>query len=115
MYSSDAPESELMKSVLQPLLEDFQYWFGRSVSLLESEDIDFLSVQEQQDLLSRVRQAQQLVGVSKSLSQATGNQAGVDMSVVMSWHQLVQECWNVAMRFRQQQAKSAPDKFSEDS
>ncbi|MEO0352772.1 MAG: DUF2605 family protein [Cyanobacteria bacterium P01_A01_bin.15] len=55
------------------------------------------------------------MGVSKSLSQATGNQAGVDMSVVMSWHQLVQECWNVAMRFRQQQAKSAPDKFSEDS
>lgn len=115
MYSSNAPEPELMKAVLQPLLNDFQYWFGRSISLLESETIDFLSEHEQQDLLGRVRQAQQLVSASQSLSQATGNQAGVDMSVVMSWHRLVHECWNVAIRFRQQQAQAAPDQIKEDN
>ena len=102
MYSSNAPEPELMKAVLQPLLDDFQHWFGRSIDLLESETIDFLSEQEQQDLLNRVSQARQLVGASQSLSQATGNQAGVDMTVVMSWHRLVHECWDVASRFRQQ-------------
>ena len=115
MYSSNAPESELMKAVLTPLLDDFQYWFSRSINLLESETIDFLSAEEQQDLLNRVRQAQQLVSASQSLSQATGNQAGVDMPVVMSWHQLVQECWNVSIRFRQQQAQVAPDNRSEDN
>ncbi|MEM7796541.1 MAG: DUF2605 domain-containing protein [Cyanobacteria bacterium P01_C01_bin.118] len=114
MYSSNAPEPELIKAVLQPLLNDFQHWFTRSINLLESETIDFLSEQEQQDLLDRVRQAQQLVGASQALSQATGNQAGVDMSVVMSWHQLVHECWNVGIRFRQQQAQTAQDKFKED-
>ncbi len=115
MYSSNAPEPELMKAVLQPLLDDFQHWFGRSIDLLESETLDFLGEQEQQDLLSRVRQAQQLVSASQSLSQATGNQAGVDMAVVMSWHQLVHECWNVGLRFRQQQAQSAPSKLQEDN
>ncbi|MGD1854716.1 MAG: DUF2605 domain-containing protein [Leptolyngbyaceae cyanobacterium] len=115
MYSSDAPEPELMKAVLQPLLDDFQHWFSRSIDLLESETIDFLGKQEQQDLLDRVRKAQQLVSASQALSQATGNQAGVDMSVVMSWHQLVQECWNVSIRFRRQQAQANPDNtFKED-
>lgn len=115
MYSSNAPEPGLMKAILQPLLDDFQHWFSRSISLLESEKIDFLSEHEQQDLLARVRQAQQLVSASQSLSQATGNQAGVDMSVVMSWHRLVHECWNVSMRFRQQQAQAAPDQLQEDN
>lgn len=115
MYSSNAPEPELMKTILQPLLDDFQHWFGRSIDLLESETLGFLSEHEQQDLLNRVRQAQQLVSASQSLSQATGNQAGVDMAVVMSWHQLVHECWNVGLRFRQQQAQLAPSKLQEDN
>lgn len=115
MYSSNAPEPELMKAVLQPLLNDFKHWFDRSINLLESETIDFLSEHEQQELLSRVRQAQQLVVASQSMSQATGNQAGVDMPVVMSWHQLVHECWNVGIRFRQQQAQAAQDNLNEDN
>ncbi|MEA5462824.1 DUF2605 domain-containing protein [Leptothoe sp. PORK10 BA2] len=115
MYSSNASESELMKAVLQPLLNDFKHWFGRSINLLESEAINFLSEREQEELLSRVRQAQQLVIASQSLSQATGNQAGVDMSVVMSWHQLVHECWNVGIRFRQQKAQAAQDNLNQDN
>ncbi|HEY9668852.1 MAG TPA: DUF2605 family protein, partial [Coleofasciculaceae cyanobacterium] len=39
MSQSQPSEQELLKSVLQPLLEDFQYWFSRSRSLLETEDI----------------------------------------------------------------------------
>jgi hypothetical protein len=30
MRDSNLPESELLKTVLQPLLEDFQYWFASS-------------------------------------------------------------------------------------
>ena len=61
MFSSDLPEPDLLKTVLLPLLEDFQYWFGRSRSLLESEEITFLSQDQQADLLARVCQAQQEV------------------------------------------------------
>ncbi|MEM9806192.1 MAG: DUF2605 domain-containing protein [Cyanobacteria bacterium P01_D01_bin.56] len=115
MSGSNAPEKQLMKAVLEPLLNDFQHWFGRSINLLETETVDFLGRHEQQDLLNRVREAQRLVSASQALFQATDNEAGVDVSVVMSWHQLVHECWNVAMRFRQQQAQSAPGKLTEDN
>ncbi|MEW5859705.1 MAG: DUF2605 family protein, partial [Cyanobacteriota bacterium] len=33
MAPSNLPENELLKTVLQPLLEDFQYWFARSRAL----------------------------------------------------------------------------------
>jgi hypothetical protein len=31
---------------------------------------------------------------------ATDGQVGIEMATLMPWHQLVTECWNVAMRFR---------------
>jgi hypothetical protein len=100
-FMADSPEPPLLKAVLEPLLEDFQHWFDRSIQLLESERLAFLPVQEQADLLSRVRLAQQQVNAAQALSQATDNRAGVDLPIVMTWHRLVHECWQVAMRFRQ--------------
>lgn len=100
-----SPEPDLLKAVLQPLLEDFQYWFERSRQLLETEEIPFLSRNEQFDLLTRVKQAQQEVSTAQALFQATGGQVGVETAVLMPWHQLLTECWQVAMRFRQEQSK----------
>ncbi|MEM9164794.1 MAG: DUF2605 family protein, partial [Cyanobacteria bacterium P01_F01_bin.4] len=57
MSSPYPSDPELLKAVLEPLLEDFQYWFGRSVQLLESEKIPFFSVQEQQNLLQKIHKA----------------------------------------------------------
>lgn len=94
------PESDLLKTLLQPLLEDFQYWFGRSRSLLESHRIPFLTDHQQVSLLERVRQAQQEVGAAQLLFQATDGQAGIETSVLVPWHQLVTECWQVGMKFR---------------
>ncbi len=62
MLNSNLPESELLKALLEPLLEDFNYWFARSAKLLETEEIPFLSDEDQSDLLARVKQAQQEVG-----------------------------------------------------
>ncbi len=100
MFNSNLPEPDLLKTVLEPLLDDFQYWFSRSRSLLETEEIAFLGTEQQANLLARVIQAQQEVGAVQSLINATGGQAGVDTSVLMVWHQLVTECWQVSMRFR---------------
>ena len=104
MLNSNLPEPELLKTVLQPLLEDFKYWFGRSRSLLESERISFLSTEQQSDLLNRVKQAQQEVSTAQMLFQATGSQVGIDIATLMPWHQLVTECWKVGMRFRSEQS-----------
>ncbi|WP_193193641.1 DUF2605 domain-containing protein [Nostoc sp. MG11] len=101
MRDSNLPGTELLKTVLEPLLDDFQYWFTRSRNLLETEHISFMSDQEQSDLLLRVKQAQDELNTAKMLFAATDGQVGIEMATLIPWHQLVTECWNVAMRFRQ--------------
>lgn len=100
MLNSNLPEPDLLKSLLQPLLEDFQYWFGRSRKFLETEDIPFLESQQQSDLLSRVKQAQNEVNTVQTMFHATGSQVGVETSTLFQWHQLVAECWKISMRYR---------------
>ena len=100
MFNSNLPEQNLLKTVLEPLLEDFQYWFGRSRTLLESEAIPFLKDGQQTDLLTRVTQAQQEVGTTQTLLKVTDGQVGVETSMLMTWHQLVTECWQMRARLR---------------
>jgi hypothetical protein len=100
MHQSQPSEQELLKTLLEPLLEDFQYWFSRSRSLLETEDITFLSKDQQSDLLERVKKAQQEVIAAQMLFQATNGQVGVETATLVPWHRLVSECWQVGMRWR---------------
>lgn len=106
MANPEVPDPKLLKAILDPLLEDFNYWFARSKTLLETEKLSFLGEQGQADLLSRVLQAQQEVTTTQMLTQALGGEAGVQMSVLIPWHKLLTECWQVAMQFRSQQAES---------
>lgn len=99
-------DPNLLEIVLQPLLEDFQYWFARSRSLLESESLQFISPAEQDDLLQRVITAQQEVISTQSLFLAMDAKVGVNMSTIVPWHKLVTECWGVAMRHRKLKAES---------
>lgn len=100
MSNSHPTEQELLKTILEPLLEDFQYWFTRARTLLESEKISFLEDEEQEELLARVREAQQQVNVAQMLFKATEGQAGIETATLVPWHQLVAQCWQVAMRWR---------------
>jgi hypothetical protein len=100
MLPFELPDPELLKTLLEPLLEDFQYWLSRAKTLLTEEDILFLSAEAHADLLARVDQALQEVSAAQSLFQAIGCQAGVDAEVVMGWHKLVAECWQVMIQFR---------------
>jgi len=81
-------------------LEDFTYWFGRSQTLLENEKIDFLESSKQAELLNRVKQAQKEVNTTQLLLKVTEGQVGVETEVLMPWHRLLMECWQVAVRFR---------------
>ena len=94
-------ERELLQNILQPLLTDFDYWFGRSIQLLESNRIEFLTPAAQAELLSRVNRAQQEVTVAKMLFQAVDGQAGIEPSQMVAWHQIVTECWQISMQLRQ--------------
>jgi hypothetical protein len=100
MSQPQPSEQELLKAVLQPLLEDFQYWFSRSRTLLETEDIAFLSKEQQSDLLERVTLAQQEVSAAQMLFKATHGQVGVETATLIPWHRLLSECWQVGMQWR---------------
>lgn len=104
MTSPNPAESELLKNLLEPLLEDFQYWFDRSQTLLETENLDFLGAEKQAQMLSRVQKARGEVKIAKQLFLATDGQAGVQMQVIMPWHKLLTECWQVSMLFRREQS-----------
>ena len=112
---SNLPEPDFLKTLLQPLLEDFQYWFGRSQRLLESHQIDFLSREQQTDLLARIRQAQREVSTTQLLFDAMGGQAGIETSVMVPWHQLVTECWQVGMKFRMEHPELLASEQSSES
>jgi hypothetical protein len=104
MFSSNSSDAELLKSLLEPLLDDFQYWLGRSRLFLEKEEISFLEGEQQADLLARVITAQQEVSTAQMLFRATDGKVGVETAVLAPWHNLVTECWQVAMRWRTEQS-----------
>lgn len=98
MENSNLSNAQLLKVILEPLLEDFQYWFDHYEQILENEKIQFMSENEQFDLMQRVKTAKNQLITAKMLFAATNQQAGIDMTTVTSWHQLVTECWSVGMR-----------------
>jgi hypothetical protein len=100
MLSPSLPDPELLKTLLEPLLDDFKYWLGRAQTLLLNEHIEFLSVHDRTNLLVRVQQSLQEVSASQSLFHATNGQVGIDTAMVIGWHKLVAECWQVMIRFR---------------
>lgn len=100
MPSEQPTEKELLKKILEPLLEDFQYWFSRSRSLLETKDLSFLGESEQAKLLERLVYAQQEVSTVQMMFKATDGEAGIPAKMLVPWHRLVAECWDVARRWR---------------
>ena len=103
MGDPNSQTPDLLESVLEPLLDDFEYWFGRSRQLLENEKISFMSYEQQSNLLNRIKQAQSELSTSKMLFVATGKQVGIEMATLIPWHQLLGECWQVSMRHRRLQ------------
>ncbi len=100
MLNPNLPEPELIKVLLEPLFDDFQHWLGRANVFLETETVEFLSIDHQADLLERVKTTLQEVAAARSLFHATEGRVGVDPKVLLTWHKLISECWQVMIRFR---------------
>lgn len=94
------PDPELLKVLLEPLFEDFDYWLTRSETLLSTNELSFLLPELQAEVLLRVQQALKEIHAAHSLFQATDGQVGVEVSLLMNWHQLVTECWRIAIQHR---------------
>lgn len=107
MLSAPQPEPELLKTVLAPLLEDFLFWFGRTQKALETQKPKFLTQPEYTTFLTRLGEAQQAVRTAQTLLIATEGQAGVEMAVILPWHRLMMECWQIGWRSRQSNADRA--------
>lgn len=95
------PDPELLKALLEPLLEDFDYWLTRSETLLETTRMSFLPTEMQADVLLRVQRTLKEIQAARSLFRATDGQVGVEVSLLMEWHHLVTECWRIAIQHRQ--------------
>ena len=108
MSSKQPTEKEILSRVLKPLLEDFQYWFNRSSSLLESEKLPFFSTDEQAKFLARIKKAQLEVSTAQMLFEATDREVGIESKMLVPWHKLVAECWDVARRWRVIKNRSYP-------
>jgi Protein of unknown function (DUF2605) len=102
MTDSPLSEKALLKNLLEPLLEDFQYWFAPMLSLLENEKMAFLTAEQQNDLLLRVTEAQKEVSTAQMLFKVTDGEVGLETAAMIPWHKLVHECWKVSRLYRQQ-------------
>ena len=109
MSLSQPSEQDLLKTLLPPLLEDFHYWFTRSLNLLENEKITFLSEAQQFDLLNRLKLAHQEVSTAQMLFTATNGEVGISTAILIPWHRLLGECWQISRQWRQTQALAAED------
>lgn len=104
MSNTVNPDPEMLRQLLQPLLEDFIYWFDRAQKLLSTESLDFLDDADQKKLLDRLEHALKEVNVAIALFRVTGHQVGVDMATMRPWHELLVECQAVGMRYYRNQA-----------
>ncbi len=104
MSNTANPDPEMLKKLLEPLLDDFIYWFDRAQKLLSSQRLDFLTEDDQQKTLERVEHALKEVSVAIALFRVTGHQVGIDMTTMRPWHQLLMECQAIGMRYYRNQA-----------
>ena len=98
---SNQSEQPIVQAVLEPLLEDFRYWFSETQTLLKSPQADCLVASDRQALEQEIATAQQAVATAKTLLLATDGNAGVDMAVIGQWHQLVNKCWQTSRYIRE--------------
>lgn len=95
------PQPSILQEVLEPLLDDFRYWFSETKDLLNSPKADCLPFDERQHLLDEINISQEQVTTAKTLLLATNGNAGVDTALVAQWHQLVNKCWQTSRRIRE--------------
>lgn len=101
-------KSELLQQILDPLLEDYHYWFDLSLQMLEREPLSFITPEQQADVLERVKSAQAELQVAETLYHLSDNEVGIDPGLMAKWHRLLMECGQLGRQYRQLHPQSDP-------
>ena len=94
--SSDA--GELMSSLLDSLLDDFDHWFNRGEELLARCPNRVMASEDQQRLAERLLEGRQAIAATRALMSAASQPMAVSMDAMTPWHGLVTEVWGLAAR-----------------
>ena len=68
--------------------------------------MSFFSAEEQTQLLEKIVRSQKEVQTAQMMFKATNGSAGIDSKMLLPWHQLVAQCWNVAQKWRESKHKN---------
>ena len=102
--STDADAGDILESLLESLLTDFEYWFTRGYELIEQSSDEIMTLDERQDLSARLEEGLQAVNAARSLTRAAGKPVAVSMKAMAPWHGLVTEVWGLSARLNRLQS-----------
>lgn len=95
-------ELELMRQILDPLIQDYHYWLGRSQRFLSEENLTgLISTEEKTLLMNRILEAQSELQVAESLYKLSNTEVGIDPGLMAKWHRLLMDCAELGRQFRQ--------------
>jgi len=92
--------AELLDSLLNPLLEDFEASFRRGLTLLPCCPEQVLAAADQAELRRRLQRAQAELQAARALRAATPAPMALDMATIAPWHALVVEVWSLSAALR---------------
>ena len=102
--SADAEAGDILDSLLESLLTDFEYWFTRGYELIEQSSDEVMNFEERQDLSGRLEEGLQAVKAARALTRAAGKPVAVSMKAMAPWHGLVTEVWGLSARLNRLQS-----------
>ena len=102
--SADAEACDILESLLESLLTDFEYWFSRGYELIEQSSDEVMNFEERQDLSGRLAEGLQAVKAARALTRAAGKPVAVSMKAMAPWHGLVTEVWGLSARLNRLQS-----------
>jgi hypothetical protein len=90
----------LLESVLGPLLEDFDSSFRRGLRLLEVCPESVLESAAQDQMRSRLLEAQAELNAARALRAAAPAPMALEMATITPWHELLVEVWSLSAALR---------------
>ena len=98
---------ELLKSLLDSLLNDFNHWFKRGQELLTACPDSVMTRVEREAMGVRIDEGLKAITATRALVNATPAAMAISMEAMPPWHQLVTEVWVLAARVSEANAKNS--------
>ncbi len=110
---ADPEPAALLDQLLCSLFDDFCFWFGRGLVLLDHTPEKLLPAKEQHSLRLKLEEALQAIAATRSLRAACSTPMAVDMDAMAPWHRLMMRVWNLSAMLRIAGVELPPDDRSQ--